>query len=257
MKRERHRLTGNVGLSTAYWFSILKSLKSFMQLNLILQFLYLANKFQDSILILDQSSPWNCVECWALKSLQFFHFIEASLMSFTKFSILFWALCMKKLLISTTLFVPLMSTINLTSLRLDNSLQFWDLSSVIIGLELVFLNLCSMISENCSLCRSRRILICSLSELWLGIYLTFGICESNGFTTGLSNWLTDDDWLDDKPSSWEWKDRLRLASFSRSWVNSGEESALPIVTSSYSKSFVDPFSTEHSWMYGSVVSEMW
>ena len=58
----------------------------------------------------------------------------------------------------------------------------------------------------CSLYRFRRILTCSLSELWLGISLTFGICESNCFTTGLPvlSWLTDDDWLDDKPSSWEW-----------------------------------------------------
>ena len=55
---------------------------------------------------------------------------------------------MKKLLILSKLFVFLKSTINLTSLRLDNSIQFLDTSSVIIGLELVFLNLCSTISEN-------------------------------------------------------------------------------------------------------------
>ena len=75
----------------------------------------------------------------------------------------------------------------------------------------------------CSLCRSRRILICSLSKLWLGISLTFGIWESNGFTTGLSvlSWLTDDDWLDDRPSS-EWSARLRHA----------PRSVLPMVTSS-------------------------
>ena len=30
----------------------------------------------------------------------------------------------------------------------------------------------------CSLCRSRRNLICSFSELWRGISLTFGICKS-------------------------------------------------------------------------------
>ena len=55
---------------------------------------------------------------------------------------------MKKLLISSKLFVSCKNTINLTSFRLDNSIQFWDTSSVIIGLELVFLNLCSAISEN-------------------------------------------------------------------------------------------------------------
>ena len=46
------------------------------------------------------------------------------------------------------LFVSLKSTINITSLRLDNSIQFLDTSSVTIGLEFVFLNLCSIISKN-------------------------------------------------------------------------------------------------------------
>ena len=40
-----------------------------------------------------------------------------------------------------------MSTMNFTSLRLDNSIQFLDTSSVIIGMELVFVNLYSTISE--------------------------------------------------------------------------------------------------------------
>ena len=55
---------------------------------------------------------------------------------------------MKKLLISSKLFVSCKSTINLISLRLDNSIQFLDTSSVVLGLELVFLNLCCTISEN-------------------------------------------------------------------------------------------------------------
>ena len=55
---------------------------------------------------------------------------------------------MKKLLISSKLFVLLKSTIKFLSLRPDNFVQFLDLSYVIIGLELVFLNLCSVISEN-------------------------------------------------------------------------------------------------------------
>ena len=46
------------------------------------------------------------------------------------------------------LFLSFMSTSNRTSLTLDNSILFLDTSSVIIGLELVFLNLCSTISEN-------------------------------------------------------------------------------------------------------------
>ena len=69
-------------------------------------------------------------------------------MSFTKIPILFRHLFMKKLLISSKLFVSLMSTINFSSLRLDRFIQFLTASSVIIGLELVFLNLCLAISEN-------------------------------------------------------------------------------------------------------------
>ena len=69
-------------------------------------------------------------------------------MSFPNFSILFQYLFLKMLLISSKLVVSLNSTINLTSSRIDNSIQFLDTSSVIIGLELVFLNLCSTNSQN-------------------------------------------------------------------------------------------------------------
>ena len=64
------------------------------------------------------------------------------------FSILFQQLFMKKLLISSKLFVSLMSTVNFFSLRPDNFIHFLDIASVIIGLELVSLSLCSAISEN-------------------------------------------------------------------------------------------------------------
>ena len=69
-------------------------------------------------------------------------------MSFTEIPILLLLLFMKKLLISSMLFVSLMSTINFSSLRLDNFIQLLDTSSVIIAMELVSLNLCSTISEN-------------------------------------------------------------------------------------------------------------
>ena len=49
---------------------------------------------------------------------------------------------MEKLLISSKLFVTCKSVINFSSLRLDNS------TPITIGLELVFVNLCSTISEN-------------------------------------------------------------------------------------------------------------
>ena len=85
---ERHWLTGNVGMSTAYWFSILKISRIVHTIDFVLWFLYLASEFKDSISIFDQSSPRTCVECPALKSLQFFHFTDAFLMSFTKIPIL-------------------------------------------------------------------------------------------------------------------------------------------------------------------------
>ena len=89
MRWAKHWLTGNVGLSTAYCFSILKVSRIIRAIDFILQFLNLACEFKDSVSIFDQFSPRNCVECSALKSLQFFHLIETFLMSFTKFSILF------------------------------------------------------------------------------------------------------------------------------------------------------------------------
>ena len=73
---EKHRLTGNVGMLTAYWFSILKVLRIILSINFILQILYSAWKFQDSVLVCDSSSSCNSVESRTLKSLQFFHFIE-------------------------------------------------------------------------------------------------------------------------------------------------------------------------------------
>ena len=88
MRWERHRLTVNVGMSTAYWFSILKIYRIYHTIVFISQFLYLACKFKDSISIFDQFSPRNCVDCWTLKSLQFFHFTDALLTSFTKIPIL-------------------------------------------------------------------------------------------------------------------------------------------------------------------------
>ena len=55
---------------------------------------------------------------------------------------------MKKLLISSKLFITCEGVIIFSSLRLDNSTQFLDTSPIRIGLELVFVNLCSQVSEN-------------------------------------------------------------------------------------------------------------
>ena len=93
---------------------------------------------------------------------------------------------MKKLLISSNLFVSCINTINLTLLSLDNSIQFLDTSSIIIGLELVFLNLCLTVSENLLfLSFKKRILICSFSESRLGFSLVLELGELR-LCTGLT-----------------------------------------------------------------------
>ena len=69
-------------------------------------------------------------------------------MSFTKIPILLQKKCMKKLLILSTSFVSLLSTTNFFFLRLDHFIQLLNTFSVIIGLEFVFSNLCSTVSEN-------------------------------------------------------------------------------------------------------------
>ena len=61
MRWERHRLTGNVGMSTAYWFSILEISWIIHTINFILQFLYLASEFKDSIFAIVSN-----VETWHL-----------------------------------------------------------------------------------------------------------------------------------------------------------------------------------------------
>ena len=55
---------------------------------------------------------------------------------------------MKKWMISSKSFVSLLSTTNFFFLRLDHFIQLLNTSSVVIGLEFVFLNLCLTVSEN-------------------------------------------------------------------------------------------------------------
>ena len=106
---------------------------------------------------------------------------------------------MKKLLISSTSFVSLMSTINFSSLRLDNSTQFLYTSSVIIGPEFVFSNLRLIVSEDLlplsvqespNLFAFRVCLLISWPYAWLMSRQTTGF-------TDLS-WLIDDD---DRPET--------------------------------------------------------
>ena len=62
MRWEWHWSTGNVGISTANWFSILKILRIVQTIYFILQFLYSAREFQDSVLILDEFSSCHSIE---------------------------------------------------------------------------------------------------------------------------------------------------------------------------------------------------
>ena len=67
MRWEWHWSTGNVGISTANWFSILKILRIVHTIYFILQFLYSATEFQDSVLIFDKFSSCHSIEGRTLK----------------------------------------------------------------------------------------------------------------------------------------------------------------------------------------------
>ena len=154
--------------------------------------------------------PWNRMN--SSNSLRLF------LMSFTKIPVLLQKLFMEKLLILSKLFVSLMSTTNIFFLWLDRFIQLLNTSSA--------WNSCFRISawqsaRICSLCRSRRTLICSFSDL---LFWVSWALDTSRKTTGLTvlPWLTDDDRQDDRPSSSKWSARLRHAS----------RSVWPMVTSS-------------------------
>ena len=126
-------------------------------------------------------------------------------------------------------------------LRLDRFIQFLNTSSIVIGLEFVFSNLCLTVSVNFLFFVSPgEVLICSLSKLSLWVSWPLETCEPSEQTTGLSvlSRLTDDDRQDDRPSSSEWSARLRRAS----------RSVLPMVTSSLSKSPGNRCSLVDSWV---------
>ena len=78
-----------------------------------------------------------------------------------------------------------MSTINVSLLRFDNFIQLLDTSSVIIGRELVFLNLCSIISEDLLILSFQKNLDLLVSESRRGSSLTFEISDPNSSKTGL------------------------------------------------------------------------
>ena len=63
---------------------------------------------------------------------------------------------LKKLLISSKLFIRCKGVIHFSSLRLHNSIQFLNTSPIRIGLGLVFVNLCSEICENLLFLSSKK-----------------------------------------------------------------------------------------------------
>ena len=110
------------------------------------------------------------------------------------------------------LFVSLMSTINFFFCDSIVPFIFWILLPSQSAWNSCFRISAWQSARICSLCRSRRVLICSLSELCLWVSWTLETCESNVEpTTGLPvpSWLTDDDRLDDRPSPSERSARLR------------------------------------------------
>ena len=181
-------------------FSILKISQIIHTIDFILQFLYLASEFKASILVFDQSSSCYCVGCRTLKSLQFFHFIEVFLMSFTKIPVLLQHLCMKKLMILSTSFFCL-STMKFFLLRLDRlthclktlrSYSAWNSCCLISAWQSA--RICSPLSvqESPNLFAFRVCLWISYPCAWLASR------QTTGFT--VLSWLIDSDRHDDRPS---------------------------------------------------------
>ena len=69
MRWESRWLTGYVGISSAYRFSVLEILRIVHTIYFILQFLYSLAEFQDSVLILDEFLSCHSVEDGTLKLL--------------------------------------------------------------------------------------------------------------------------------------------------------------------------------------------
>ena len=63
MRWEWHRSTGNVRISTAYWFSILKMFWIVRTIYFILQFLCSARKFQANVVGVENLSKWSSEIC--------------------------------------------------------------------------------------------------------------------------------------------------------------------------------------------------
>ena len=124
---------------------------------------------------------------------------------------------MKKLMILSMAFC--LSTMKFFSLRLDRFAKFQHTSSVKLSLEFVFPISAWQSVRLCSICRSKRVLNCSLSELCLWISWPCAWLPSRQ-TTGFQvlSWLiNDDDRQDDTPSPSEWSARLRHAMRSVRW----------------------------------------
>ena len=91
---------------------------------------------------------------------------------------------MKKLLISAKSFVSLMSTINFSSLSLDDFIKLLDTSSVTISVEFVFSNLHLTISEDLlplSVQESANLFVFRVLSLNFLTLLVTCVTANNGF----------------------------------------------------------------------------
>ena len=213
MRWEKHWLTGNVGLSTAHWFSIFKISRIVHTIDFILQFLYLASEFKDSISIFDQffSSQVSRMLSLEIASILPFHWAQ---FCFNNSSWTSWWSCRRR---SSPWWSRQISSFATRSFR--STFEYFFCRNLL-GIR-VFESLLDSQRESALFVAPGEVLICSLSELCFWVSWALVTSEQ---TTGLPalTWLTDDDRQDDRPSSSEWSARFRH----------GSRSVLPMVTSS-------------------------
>ena len=160
-------------------------------------------EFKESIWNFDQFSPRNCVECWALKSRQFFHFIEAFIMNITKIPICFntcsWRSWWTRRSRSSPWWARLISLCDSGSFH--STFEYFSCHNR--PRTRIVKSLLDNQRKTCSL-SSRRIQICSLSELWLRVSRAFLNLWFKLFHYGSPRSMTD--W---RTTTTDWTTNLR------------------------------------------------
>ena len=168
MRWEWHWSTGNVGISTANWFSIQKLLWITHTIYFIVQIMYSARKFQYSVLILEEFSSCHRIECGTL------NFLNSSI----SVRLLWWASR------NSCHSCPWRSRCS------SSARAAWNLCWSILAWHS---------ARICSFCLSSRVLICAS---WLLCSAGRPALSPSGRPV-LSD-TDDDDRLTDKSSRWEW-----------------------------------------------------